>query len=100
MKNYLTLIVFICLSFTLQAQTASVQYSFSGDATDLSGNGNNGTLAPGTNSTFALKIGNNNSNYLTVPSGAIDGLTDFSLNFKIEFTGLTCNWSFANKSYF
>lgn len=85
MKNSITLFALVCLSGALKAQI--VAYTFSGDATDVSGNGNNGTLSAGTPATTALKIGNNNTNYLNVPAAVVDGLENFSVVFKIQFTG-------------
>jgi len=87
MKTSLFISLLLCVSVSVFSQSATVMYSFSGDATDMSGNGNHGTLAPGTSAVNALKIGNNITNYLTVPAVALDGLTDFSIIFKIKFTG-------------
>ncbi len=85
MKKLLTLSLgLICVMFSY-TQTATVIYSFNTDATDISGNSNNGTLSVGTSCYNTLKIGNNSTNYLSVPAVTLDGLTDFSINFKINF---------------
>lgn len=87
MKN-ITLIALVCFAFSLQAQFPLVAYNFDSGATDVSGNGNDGVVSPGTNTTIALKIGNNATNYVAVPTEYFDGLAEFSIAFKINFTGL------------
>lgn len=52
--------------------------TFSGDATDRSGNGNHGTLLGGAAASGALVVGNNASDVLTLPAGVMDGSDDFT----------------------
>ena len=87
MKKLFSLTIAIFFASVLFGQTASVIYSFSGDASDISGNGNDGTLSAGTSAIKALKIANSVNNYLIVPADVLDGIADLSINFKIKFTG-------------
>ena len=87
MKKLFSLTIAIFFASVLFGQTASVIYSFSGDASDISGNGNDGTLSAGTSAINALKIANSVNNYLIVPADVLDGIADLSINFKIKFTG-------------
>jgi hypothetical protein len=52
--------------------------SFAGDATDQSGNSNDGTLVGGATASDELVVGNNVTDYLTLPSSVMDGLGDFT----------------------
>lgn len=52
--------------------------SFTGDASDQSGNGADGTLLGGATADGALVVGNNNTDMLVLPSSVMDGLGDFT----------------------
>jgi len=51
---------------------------FQGDATDQSGNGNDGDLLGAATASGELLLGNNANDMLRLPSGAMDGLGDFT----------------------
>jgi len=52
--------------------------SFSGDASDQSGNGKDGMLLGGATGSGELVVGNNATDMLTLPSSVMDGLSDFT----------------------
>ncbi len=72
---------------TVCAQTPTVRYAFSGNATDLSGNGRTGTPLGG--ATYAggsqLVIGDNAVDQLQIPAAAANGLTDFTVTATVRF---------------
>lgn len=51
---------------------------FTGNATDVSGNGNHGTLRGGAAATSALVLADGVTDFLELPSSAMDGLGDFT----------------------
>lgn len=55
-------------------------YSFSGNAADLSGSGNDGTLLGGAVANGALVMGNNATDMLQLPGSVMDGLGDFTFS--------------------
>lgn len=79
---FTTAIIILCLQ-TIAQPSSTVYYSFSGSATDLSGNGNDGTLYGSASITTKLKIPNNSTSYLSVPVDVINGLDDFTISFNI-----------------
>ncbi|MEP7129326.1 MAG: LamG-like jellyroll fold domain-containing protein [Chitinophagales bacterium] len=84
----------LLLTFHAFVQSASGQitgivasYTFSGNANDESGNGNNAQLVGNATANGVLKLANNNTNYLLLPAAIINGKTDFSISMKIKFKG-------------
>ena len=96
-SKILMLILFTMLSFELsygQIGGIIASYNFNGDVLDQSGNGNNGQLAGNATANGVLKLGNNISNYLILPPSIIDGISDFSISFKVNFNGFHKTGSF------
>lgn len=56
----------------------NVYLSFDTDASDQSGNGNDGALVGGATASGELVLGNNTTDMLTLPSSVMDGLSDFT----------------------
>lgn len=89
------------LSLQTIAQPAStVYYTFNGSSTDLSGNGNDGTLYGSAAITTKLKIPNNSTSYFSVPADAIDGLDDFTISFNILFADFHTTGTFPTNHVF
>jgi hypothetical protein len=63
---------------TVPTQGLQAFLSFGGDATDQSGNGNDGTLGGGATVNGELVVGSNDTDYLSLPHTVMDGLTDFT----------------------
>ncbi|MBI3518432.1 MAG: T9SS type A sorting domain-containing protein [Bacteroidetes bacterium] len=98
MKAHLLFIsaIAFCINAKAQIPTTGLvgKYSFNGNANDLSGNSNNGTMSNG--ATFTLdRFGNNNSaasldgvdDYISLPSGAATSLNitgDFSVSYWVK----------------
>ncbi|MBC8172366.1 MAG: hypothetical protein H7X71_00550, partial [Chitinophagales bacterium] len=97
----ITLLLFACIVINCTAQlTSTVIYNFEGTATDLSDNGNDGTAFGGATTVHNLKLFNNNTDYLTVPADAIDGLDDFTISFRIKFAVFHTTGSFPTNHIF
>lgn len=54
-------------------------YSFEGDASDQSNAGNDATLGGGATADGELVMGDNDTDFLSVPSAVLDGLVDFTV---------------------
>src|SRR6185295_2101100 len=90
MKNFFLFLALI-VSMSVSAQNTMVWYNFQdGSATDLSGSGNDGTLTGMTGinceNLNGVQVGHGLSNYLTVPSAALNGLKDFTIKLHIAFS--------------
>lgn len=87
----LRLICILALIFTFASSLSFAQnglmvhYDFSGNATDQSGNGNNGTLHGGATAFDTLSLGDNTQDYLQIPSNTLNGLHAFAITFRIKF---------------
>jgi len=69
-------------------------YPFTINAGDSSGNSNHGTLFGGALASGNLIIGNNSSDYLSLPNGVLNGVTDFAISAEVLFS--TSNSSLNN----
>lgn len=93
--------VMICLAINCRAQLEpTVIYNFAGGTEDLSGNGNNGTLHAGATAITALKLGDNDDDYLSIPAEAISGMDDFTLSMRIKFKEFHTTGSFPTNHIF
>ena len=71
-----------CEPFIAACDTLA-RYSFSGDANDLSGNGQNGILHGGADASDGyISIGYNATDYVEVPDSALTGAGDFVISFN------------------
>ena len=90
MKTLLFLIMLMATAFS-QAQNLLVYYTFQNcTPSDLSGNGNHGTLVGGAYVTCSgnsriLRAGKTETDYMSIPPNVLDGLNDFSIHFKVRF---------------
>ncbi len=75
--------VFFDITFLIPTNGLLAYYPFDGNANDESGNGNHGTLFSGATANNVLSIGNNNSNYLSLPHTLLNGLSNFSLSARL-----------------
>lgn len=84
--------LFIFALVTLQIQNvigqlppAVASYTFEGNVNDQSGNGFDAELFGNTTVNGFLKLENTTSSYLLLPPAVMDGMTDFSVAFKVQF---------------
>ncbi|KAA3599247.1 MAG: LamG domain-containing protein [Calditrichaeota bacterium] len=73
-------------------------YPFNGNATDLSGNGNDGTLLGSATATTFLTIGDNSIDYMRIPYTVANNLTNFTFSTMLKINALhsSGSLSFAN----
>ena len=83
----LALVAGLAVSLETAAQTPTVRYAFAGNATDLSGNGRNGTLlGAATIGAATLNIPENATGRVRVPESAVNGLGDFTVTAVVNIT--------------
>src|SRR5690349_11525923 len=63
-------------------------FPFTVNGSDSSGNANNGTLVGGTISGGTLNLGDNATDYFSVPGTTVNGLTDFTISFNLKINTL------------
>ncbi|HZG01948.1 MAG TPA: LamG-like jellyroll fold domain-containing protein [Chitinophagales bacterium] len=67
-----------------QTDSLRTYLQFNGGANDASGNGFHGTLNGGATATDTLSIGDNAVDFVGLPGEVFDGLTDFTMSFRIR----------------
>lgn len=86
-NSFLFLLLQICiLQATAQAPIAS--YPFTSDVSDASGNGYNGTLHGNATATDTLTVGDNATDYVSLPDGLLAGLNDLTISFMVKFNSI------------
>ncbi|PHI18431.1 hypothetical protein CEQ90_17935 [Lewinellaceae bacterium SD302] len=89
--SFILLLFAVCNKSELLSQTCdsllSVLYSFDEGLTDLSNNNYTGSTQGDALITNFITIPHDAQSALVVPSAAIDGVTDFTISFRIRFKG-------------
>src|SRR6476469_2982191 len=88
MKNFSLIPLFCILALYVSAQSAIAYYPFVSDAPDASGNGYNGTLHGNAIANDTLVIGDNATDYVSLPDSLLAGLNDFTITFIVKFSFL------------
>lgn len=95
-KIFYTLFLSLILGITYsQNCTPRASYTFSNSVDDISGNNYNGTLFGNALSNGSLYIGYNTADYLSIPNTVLNGLTDFSISFLVNFTSFNTSQQYA-----
>jgi hypothetical protein len=97
MKNLSVLLLSMMLTMQVCAQTAI--YTFNNTSGDATGNGNTGTLHGGATADGTLNIGNNSSDYFSIPASTLDGLNDFSIKFRFNLATIHTTGGFAGNTF-
>lgn len=104
MKKLYTLTLLIILSSTnlLVSQANLIaSYNFNGgSAIDASGNSNTGTFYGSSAIMDTLTIGYNTSDYFSVPASVLNSRVQFSIMFKIKFTGFNTTGQYPTNTVF
>ncbi|MBX7108683.1 MAG: T9SS type A sorting domain-containing protein [Chitinophagales bacterium] len=81
----LSIITVLIQPVSAQLPGVIAYYSFEGNADDQSGNGFDAELVGNAVANGFLKLDNTTSSYLLLPPAVMDGMTDFSITFRIQF---------------
>lgn len=104
MKKIYTLTLLILLgSVNILVSQANLiaSYNFNGgSAIDASGNGNTGTFYGSSAVMDSLTIGYNTSDYFSVPASVLDSRVQFSIMFKVKFTGFNTSGQYPTNTIF
>jgi hypothetical protein len=94
MKNIFFALLFGSLMPVRAQPVLLASYNFTGGSgADQSGNNNNGTLFGASANADTLNIGSNILDYFTVPASLLNSRVQFSIAFRIKFTGFNISGS-------
>ncbi len=101
-KIYILSLLLVLFNASLISQANLIaSYNFNGgSAADNSGNGKTGTFYGSSSVVDTLTIGYNTTDYFTVPASVLNTRVQFSIMFKIKFTGFNLSGSYPTNSIF